>query len=164
MGLFVGSFEDPSERKLHIVIAQGYLASFALFECLGLVVLFTTALGNFALLVGLYGVAAAALSVIGILRVRKTGGLAPSPVTGAWKALKKKEHMHPDPQALAFWILFAALLAFELFMSYTHASYDGGRRLLRGAVGADLADRGPCTTMSPTPASRRSWTGATRWR
>lgn len=125
MGLFVGSFEDPSERKLHIVIAQGYLASFALFECLGLVVLFTTALGNFALLVGLYGVAAAALSVIGILRVRKTGGLASSPVTGAWKALKKKEHMHPDPQALAFWILFAALLAFELFMSYTHASYDG---------------------------------------
>ncbi|MGN1023447.1 MAG: DUF6077 domain-containing protein [Lachnospiraceae bacterium] len=124
-GLFVSSFEAPSERKLHIIIAQGYLASFALFECLGLVVLFTTALGNFALLVGLYGISVAALSVIGIVRVRKTGGLAPSPVFHVFDVLKKKEKWRPDPQALVFWLLFAALLAFELYMSYTHASYDG---------------------------------------
>ncbi len=127
-GLFVCSFLRPADRKVHTVITLGYLASFSLFECFGLVILFTTAVGDFSLLVTLYAITVCMLSVLGVIRVKKTGGLAGSPF---FELLRKKPwrteegRKEIDLQTLVFWLCFLALLAFELVMSWTHASYDG---------------------------------------
>lgn len=127
-GLFVCSFLRPADRKVHTVITLGYLASFSLFECFGLVILFTTAVGDFSLLVTLYAITVCMLSVLGVIRVKKTGGLAGSPFLELlrkkpWRTEEGRKEI--DLQTLVFWLCFLALLAFELVMSWTHASYDG---------------------------------------
>lgn len=115
-GLFPLSFIPARQRRIPWMILCGYLMTFALFEVIGLPILLFTEQGDFMLLVVLFTVLDLFLIVLGIVRCSKTGGI---------RLPEKWIHRGCDTQALVFWVLFMALLCFELVMAYTHASYDG---------------------------------------
>lgn len=127
-GLFVTSFTPASNRKIHLVILMGYLMSFSLFEIIGLPILFLTPAGDFHLLVVLYSAAEVIFTVLGIIRIRRHGGLADTPGKAFLRHpldTFRKDRPSPDGQTFFFWVVFFCLLGFELYMSYTRASYDG---------------------------------------
>ena len=113
----------PAEKRTPVrIILSGYLLTFALFECLALPVLFFTPLGDFNLLVRLFAACSVLTAGFGVFATAKNGGIAPlsgrSPGTG---------EVHPAgaKDAAALYVVFLILLAFELAMGYTHASFDG---------------------------------------
>ena len=116
-GLLPVSFLPARERRFPLIILGGYLSTFALFELLGLPVLIWTASGNFRLLTLLFLFVALLWIALGILRCQKSGGFRLPRIL--------KERSILDPDAAVCWLIFAILLGFELWMSYTHASFDG---------------------------------------
>ncbi len=130
-GLLPCSLLPAGKRTFHRLVITGYMTTFALFEVLGLPVLFFTKLGDFYLLLRMYLAATAAVIVLGIVRTYKSGGVClPQPVRTLQKArILRKNGDDPssviDREALVLWIVFWALLVFEIVMAITHASYDG---------------------------------------
>lgn len=115
-GLLPVSFLPARERRFPLIILGGYLSTFALFELLGLPVLIWTTSGDFQLLTLLFLCTDFLWIAAGIIRCRKDGIRIPRLL---------KERSIPDPDAAVCWLIFAVLLSFELWMSYTHASFDG---------------------------------------
>ena len=115
-GLLPVSFLPRDRRRVPLIILTGYLASFALFEVLGLPILLFTATGDFALLTWAYMIADLALIAAGFLRCSRSGGI---------RLPENKFTKDYDGEAGLFWIGFAALLLFQIYMAYTHASFDG---------------------------------------
>lgn len=116
-GLLPVSLLPAGKRRFPLIVLGGYLSAFALFEWIGLPVLIWTASGDFSLLLRLFLCADLIWIAAGILRCRKTGGIRLPEIL--------RERKIQDTDAAFCWLIFAALLGFELVMSYTHASFDG---------------------------------------
>lgn len=116
-GLLPVSLLPAGKRRFPLIVLGGYLSVFALFEWIGLPVLIWTASGDFSLLLRLFLCADLIWIAAGILRCRKTGGIRLPEIL--------RERKIQDADAAFCWLIFAALLGFELVMSYTHASFDG---------------------------------------
>ena len=115
-GFLPVSFLPRKSRRIPLIILSGYLASFALFEVIGVPILLMTATGDFALLTRVFTLADLALIAAGILRCRRTGGI---------RLPENKFTKEYDGEAGMYWIGYALLLLFQLYMAYTHASFDG---------------------------------------
>jgi hypothetical protein len=120
-GLFPISFVPTHRRRLHLVIVSGYFSSFALFEILGLPVLFFMD-GEFRYLVVSYVLLSLVFIVLGVQRIRKTDG-----IPGFRRRILRTQKgvFLEDRYAFAAWWVYAALLLFQLYMAYTRASFDG---------------------------------------
>ncbi len=113
-GLLPVSFLKKDDRKPHILVIAGYLTTFALFELVGIPVLFYSYTGNFLVLKIVFAIASLAVVFAGGYRCIKTGGIQPM------AAVREK-----DPEGWIALLLFVLILGFELFKAYTTASYDG---------------------------------------
>lgn len=132
------------KRKLSRVIPAGYFLSFSLFELIALPVLLFTDRGDFALLVRIFGavqvflaVLGAALSLRGKMQEKKAAASgAPAPDArkqGNGQNQERREGSSPRSAAwwrqnfipVLLWIVFAALLLFELYNAVTHLFFDG---------------------------------------
>ncbi len=115
-GLLPASLLPAGKRRFPVLLMSGYLSTFALFELVGLPILIWTPAGDFRLLVILFLTLNLVWIGAGCLRCGRTGGLRlPDFMNGSW----------PDPDAMVWWALFAALLLFQLYKAYTMASFDG---------------------------------------
>lgn len=118
-GLLPVSLLPAKERRLPILIVSGYLSTFALFELVGVPILIWTPMGDFALLVKVFLGADLLWIAAGGIVVWKSGGLH----LPDWMMSGKRRIL--DPDAVFWWGVFGLLLAAQLYMSYTRASYDG---------------------------------------
>ena len=114
-GLLPACLLPSVKRKLPLVVLSGYLTTFALFEIIGIPILIWTPMGNFNLLVKVFLAVDSLWILAGILAAVRRGGVR-LPKVREWKK---------DPDAAFMWLVFLALLAGELYMAYTRASYDG---------------------------------------
>jgi len=132
-GLLVCSLLPASRREFHTIVAAGYLTAFSSFEILGLPILFFTENGNFELLVRLYAAISLILAAAGTVRCATTGGICLPGLLEAMRIRSSRtewEELISTRQktvlrAIALWTAFAVLLAFQLYMAYTRAFYDG---------------------------------------
>ena len=132
-GLLVCSILPASRREFHTIVAAGYLTTFSIFEVLGLLVLFFTEYGSFELLVRLYAGTSLLIAAAGIFWCAKTGGVCLPGLVEAMRVRRSRQEWDElistrrktVLRAVALWSAFAALLAFQLYMAYTRAFYDG---------------------------------------
>ena len=127
MGLFPLSFLEPDRRRIHTLIVAGYTTNFALFELIGIPVLLLTPTGDFYLLLRLFVAAGIAVVIIGIVRCAKTGGIQAPAIANALRGKKTEggEQIPLGGEELVYWIVFALLFSFQIYMAYTRASFDG---------------------------------------
>lgn len=129
MGLLPMSFASLQRRHSHLIVVSGYLSCFALFELIGLPVLFFTPMGNFRLLVILDLAAEIIWIIAGLIRCARSGGVRSPGIVRAIcpRRLRQagQEAVEPLRDEVIFWVIFLALLGFQLVMSYRLASYDG---------------------------------------
>ena len=155
-GLLPVSLLPCEKRRIPLVVLSGYLATFALFELVGLPILIWTATGDFKLLVRLFLILDLIWILAGCVRCGRTGGLrlpyladsllakfhsGPSfrsslptdrassitseSTTDSAKSAPFGHGIAPDSDTVFWWIIFLLLLGFQLYMSYTRASFDG---------------------------------------
>ncbi|MBQ9613134.1 MAG: hypothetical protein IJV14_11210 [Lachnospiraceae bacterium] len=134
MGLLPTSYLAKHRRRSHIIIISGYLCAFSLFEILGVPILFFLK-GDFDLLVRLYSIISPLMAAAGVIRCIRMGGArlpAIVEVLAARRMNAENETMQlirqkrsSAGQAILFWAVFLALFAFQIYMAYTRASYDG---------------------------------------
>ncbi len=115
-GLLPASLLPAGKRRLPVLVMSGYLSTFALFELVGLPILIWTPTGDFRLLVVLFLILNLIWIAAGCLLCGKTGGI---------RLPDSLKRFSQAPDALAWWIIFAALLLFQLYKAYTMASFDG---------------------------------------
>lgn len=115
-GLLPASLLPAGRRRIPILIMSGYLSTFALFELVGLPILIWTSAGDFRLLTTVFLILNLIWIGAGCFRCGKTGGVRLPDFTRG---------KLPDPDALVWWVIFAALLLFQLYKAYTLASFDG---------------------------------------
>lgn len=136
-GLLPVSLLPCQKRRIPLVVLSGYLATFALFELVGLPVLIWTATGDFKLLVRLFLILDLIWILAGCVRCGRTGGLrlpyladralsiTRKPATDSAKSAPFGRRIASDADIVFWWIIFLLLLGFQLYMSYTRASFDG---------------------------------------
>ncbi len=114
-GLLPASLLPAIKRKLPLVVLSGYLATFVLFEAVGIPILIWTPMGDFSLLVRVFLAVDGLWILAGIVAVRRRGGVR-FPKVREWRN---------DPDAAFWWLIFLVLVAVQLYWAYTRASYDG---------------------------------------
>lgn len=145
-GLLPVSLLPGKKRRLPVIIMSGYLSTFALFELIGLPILLYTTYGDFRLLCVCFTIADAVWIAAGIMLSVRRGGLR-LPRVLTWVLMRerqgkgrrrtggepetvdslsvRKEDTGISREAPVFWMIFAALLLYELYKAYTTASFDG---------------------------------------
>ena len=108
-----------AKRTFPRIAVTGFLLTFAVFEIIAIPVLLYTKLGDFELLVQIYSAALLLIAAGGMFGAAKTGGTAHLKAGGMRSCAKG------CGTGALLWAAFAALLCFELFMAYSHASFDG---------------------------------------
>lgn len=120
MGLFVSCVIPGRDRTPGAVFITGYLLLLALFELAGIPVVLLVTYDSFTLLSRIFmalSIAAAAAGFVLMIRktVREEGYFAGG--EGTFGRITLEEGL--------YWLLFLALLGFQLYMAFTRASFDG---------------------------------------
>ncbi|MCI2049100.1 MAG: DUF6077 domain-containing protein [Lachnospiraceae bacterium] len=111
-GLLPCALLPKEKRTPGVICLAGYLLTFAVFELTALPILLLTERGNFQLLTVLFTILMLLPAAVGLVLCGGPGGLTlPSG--------------KPGREETVYWIIFAAILCFELYMSYTHMFFDG---------------------------------------
>jgi hypothetical protein len=112
VGLLPCALLPKEKRTPGVICLAGYFLTFAVFELFALPVLLLTPNGDFHLLTVLFTTASVILAVTGLVLCGGPNGL-------------NCARRRPGREERIFWIIFAALLLFELYMSFTHMFFDG---------------------------------------
>lgn len=124
-GLLPAGLLPQKDRRIPTIIMTGYLMTFALFEVIGIPVLLFTPMGDFRLLAVLFTIMDLALIAAGMIVCRRRGGIRLPEVIAGKKSRREDSERQRDGETIILWLIFLLLLAFELYKSYTMASYDG---------------------------------------
>lgn len=120
LGLLPASLLPEKDRSLGTIFLAGYLFWFALFELVGIPVVIFKVYHGYSLLVVLFAAITIALALVGvsytIVRMKK-GYTLSLPEKAGLKSISLEDKL--------FWILFLLLVGFQLYMSFTRASFDG---------------------------------------
>ncbi len=120
LGLLPAALLREEERKVGTIFLTGYLLLFALFELIGIPVVILKVYHGYSLLVFLFAVTTVVLAALGAgytMLMRQKGYR----LTLGIKTDMKKYSL----EDLLFWILFLLVVAFQMYMSFTRASFDG---------------------------------------
>lgn len=120
IGLLPAALLPEKDRSAGTVFLAGYLFYFALFELIGIPVVIFKVYHGYSLLVLLFAVATVVLAVSGVMYTcfasKKNYRLS----------LVSKDRMKGSSlEDKLFWLLFLVILAFQMYMSFTMASFDG---------------------------------------
>lgn len=120
LGLLPAILLPEKERSVGTIFLSGYLFWFALFELVGIPVVIFKVYHGYSLLVVLFAAISIALALAGVsyTLIRKKKGYAISlPGKADWKSISIEDKL--------FWLLFVLIVGFQLYMSFTRASFDG---------------------------------------
>lgn len=135
MGLLTVYLIPEKDRTPGVIVLSGYFVMLALFELIGIPVVIFLVYHAFTWLSYLFMAASLLLSVLGILlavRQRKKGTEAV-----LWKNQQSKSM---GTEEKIYYFLFLLLVAFQMYMAFTRASFDGDDAYygVQGAIAQQL--------------------------
>ena len=119
LGLLPVIFMPQKERSAGTVLLSGYLLWFALFELVGIPVVIFKVYNSYSLLVILFAALSLFLAAAGVaysMAARKKGYQL---------SMKINRHSSRVWEDKLFIALFLLIVGFQMYMSFTHASFDG---------------------------------------
>lgn len=127
VGLIWTGGSKEEKRGIDFVYLAGFLTQLAVFQLIAVPVMVKAVYGM-ELLVGLTTAVLAALSAVGVgLALLRRGGGNGNEKAGAfrvWSAVRKNA-ASLSPECRLFWLLALACVAFQMYMAYACASFDG---------------------------------------
>ena len=115
------SLLPKQKRTPGVLILTGYLLTFSVFEVLALPILLFTYGGNFRLLCVLFSVVMVILVIIGVVRCGGPSGV----VTVNGLSGSDTDRQKSRIIVCVLWLIFAGILVFQLYMAFTHLTFDG---------------------------------------
>jgi len=120
LGLLPAALLPEKERGAGTVFLSGYLLLFALFELIGIPVVIFKVYHGYSLLVFLFATISFLLAAAGVWFTVVKGKKGYRLKINLKETVKGK-----TAEDGLFWLLFFLIVAFQLYMSFTHASFDG---------------------------------------
>jgi hypothetical protein len=120
VGLLPARFMERERRTPGAILLAGYIVFFAVFELVAIVVILTTVYEGLTKLMNIFTPMAIALAALG-LGLELVRPLGEKPALLPLKLPSKEMSW----EARIVWLIFLVILAFQLFMALTRASFDG---------------------------------------
>lgn len=123
IGLLPIRLMKESDRTPGVIWLSGYFVLFALFEFIGIPIVIWMVYHSFAMLCRIFAIACALLSLLGVflsIRIAKKNHTT-------WKGIEgiKNKIAEVGMEEKLYYVLFFLLMAFQMYMAFTRASFDG---------------------------------------
>lgn len=123
IGLIPAKFTPEDKRNLIVTLLSGYLLMWAVFEVITIPAVIWIQYDNFLFVLRWFMIAAILLAAFGIITWymdwKKTGGTKP------WFAFSNFKLSGLSIEEKIEWLLFLAIVGFQLYMAVTRTSFDG---------------------------------------
>lgn len=123
IGLVPAHFISDEKRNLGVILLAGYLFMWAVFEIITIPAVILIQYDNFLFVLRWFMAAAILIAIAGILLwymdKKEAARFIRKPL------LSDMIRERPDPERKIEWLLFFALVGFQLYMAVTRASFDG---------------------------------------
>lgn len=123
IGLIPANFISENRRNAGVILLAGYLLMWAVFEVLSIPAVLFIQYDNFLFVLKWFMIAAILLAVCGILLWYRDFKKADH--TASWVRISDLSWGKLSLEAKIEWLLFFAILAFQLYMAVSRTSFDG---------------------------------------
>lgn len=123
IGLVPANFISPARRNLGVILLAGYLLMWAVFGVIAIPAVILIKYDNFLFVLRFFMAAAILLAIAGILLWYCDGRR--NPARKPWLQVRNLRLADCSLETKLMWLLFLALVLFQLYMAVTRASFDG---------------------------------------